>query len=149
MQAFSPADPPASVADPYAEATHGNEESAYGEQEAGQNYLGPLSRPKNAVRSSPYGDTSRRDHRGRGGATESFGRGSSASGRGRGQGGKGGKGGAARGGGKGGGGKGSGRVPPHLLRYQAFASVGQTGFMGGGAMGYHEGKPKPNSAGPR
>ena len=78
------------------------------------------------------------------------GRGGAAAGRG-GKGGKGGKGdsGGGKGGGKGGKG-GKGFVPPHLLRYQAFASIGKGGFMGGGAMGHHEyGAPKHNAKGPK
>eukprot|EP00962_Isochrysis_galbana_P004552 scaffold1242_cov123-Isochrysis_galbana.AAC.5 len=135
---------PAELLMPHASHTGTNAEEdgdASGEDESYT--LGPMAKSKHTSRPSPYGDGGR-GGRGRGGAGAGKGRGNS----GRGGGGRGG--GGKGGGGKGSSGKGAGRIPPHLLRYQAFASVGHTGFMGGGAMGHFEGgKPKPNSAGPK
>jgi hypothetical protein len=112
-------------------------------EEAASYSLGPMAKTKHQSRSSPYGDGGRG---GRGRGVAGAGKGRGASGRGGGGRGGGGKG----GGGKGSSGKGAGHIPPHLLRYQAFASVGHTGFMGGGAMGHFEGgKPKHNATGPK
>lgn len=103
------------------------EDDGDGNEEDEPSSLGPLVRSKTSSRPSPYGDG------GRGG--------------GRGGGGKGGGGGE---GGKGSGGKGAGRIPPHLLRYQAYAAAGQTSFIGGGSMGHTEhGRPKHNAVGPK
>ena len=61
--------------------------------------------------------------------------------------------GASHGSGKGGGGrggKGEKRLPPHLMKFNAYQQAGMSRFVGGGAMGFSaQGPPKHNARGPK